>query len=194
METIQAPRIETQRLLLKALEIRDTQAMYAYRSDPAVTRYHSWRPASEEEVAAFIRKINETGFNVVGSWFQLGIYLKGNQELIGDLGVHFLPPGNRQTEIGFTIRPIQQRQGYAAEAVEALVSYLFKTLCKHRITASVDPKNTASLALLEKIGMRKEAHFRQSLWIADGWKDDVIYAVLNEEWDETMRSKNGNRK
>ena len=197
MEIMQAPRIETQRLLLKALDIRDTKTMFAYRSDPAVTRYQVWRPESEEELKAFIRKMNETGFNVEDSWFQLGVYLKGNQELIGDLGLHFLPPGNLQIEIGFTIRPTLQRRGYAAEAVEELINYLFNRMHKHRITASVDPKNAASIALLEKMGMRKEAHFRQSIWIADRWEDEVIYAVLNEEWTDGMRrirSKNRNRK
>jgi RimJ/RimL family protein N-acetyltransferase len=193
MEIRRAPRIETRRLLLEALGPHDARAMYAYRSDPAVTRYQSWRPVSEEEVEAFIQKTNETGFNVADSWFQLGVYLKGNRELIGDLGLHFLPPGNRQVEIGITIRPTQQRRGYAAEAAEALIEHVFGTMRKHRIMASVDPENSASLALLEKLGMRKEAHFRQSIWIADRWEDDVVYAVLNVEWNERMRNRQGNR-
>jgi RimJ/RimL family protein N-acetyltransferase len=179
---MQVPRIETQRLFLQALETEDAQAMYAYRSDAAVSRYQSWRPTGEAAVRESIQKIHETGFNVVNTWFQLGIYLKSSKELIGDLGVHFIPPDNRQTEIGFTVSPTYQRQGYAGEAVRALILYLFRTLHKHRITASVDPRNSASIALLEKLGMRREAHFRKSIWLDDGWGDDVIYAVLQEEW------------
>jgi len=55
-------------------------------------------------------------------------------------------------------------------------------LQKHRITASVDPDNTASLQLMERIGLRKEGHFVKSLFWKNKWVDDVIYAVLREEW------------
>ncbi len=179
---MQAPRIETKRLILKALEIQDAEAMYAYRLSPAVFRYQSWWPKGEEEVRQFIENIQQTGFNVADSWFQLGIYLKASSELIGDLGLHFLPPDNRQMEIGYTIKPTQQRKGYASEALQAAFNYLFAELGKHRVIGSVDPANTASIALMEKMGMRKEAHFRESVWTAEGWADDLIYAVLDKEW------------
>ena len=159
--------------------------MYAYRSDPQVTRFQSWRPRKEEEVEAFILRFGSGNMNVVDAWCQLGMYRKTNGELIGDVGMHFLPPVARQVEIGFTISPRHQRQGYAAEAVGALLSYLFGGLNKHRIIASVDPGNTASIALLEKMGMRKEAHHVQSISTAEGWADDMIYAVLKEEWERT---------
>lgn len=161
--------------------------MYRYRSDPEVSRYQGWRPEAVAEVEQFIRKIRHTGFNVVDTWFQLGIYLLAGRRLIGDLGIHFLPPENQQTEIGFTVSPAFQRRGYAVEAVQALIEYLFQTLHKRRIVASVDPRNTASIALLEKLAFRKEAHFRESLYIDGEWVDDVIYAILNEEWKPDMQ-------
>jgi RimJ/RimL family protein N-acetyltransferase len=182
-------RIETPRLLMKPLQLQDTQGMYAYRSDPAVTRYQSWQPVREEEVEAFILKYGNDSINVVDSWCQLGVYRKATQELIGDVGMHFLPPDAQQVELGFTISPRHQRQGYAAEAVDALLSYLFGSLNKYRIMASVDPRNTASIALLEKVGMRKEAHHIQSVWTPEGWGDDMIYAVLREEWETTSGKK-----
>ena len=186
---LRPPVIETERLLLKALEIRDAPAMYAYRSDPAVCRYQGWRPASEEEVSGFIREHCGAGFNLVDAWFQLGMYLKATSELIGDLGLHFLAPDNRQMEIGFTVAPRHQRKGYAAEAVGVLLPYGFKVLNKHRIIASVDPRNTASIALLGKMGMRKEAHFRESIRSGEGWADDLIFAVLDTEWKKKEGGK-----
>lgn len=156
--------------------------MYAYRSQPEITRYQFWRPKGVEDVQELLDRMDKTGFGIVDSWFQLGIYLKDNQELVGDLSLHFLPPDSQQTEIGFTIAPDHQRNGYATEAVEAAIDYLFTTLDVHRVTASVDPKNTASIALVERIGMRKEGHFRQSVPIDGRWEDDFIYAVLNNEW------------
>lgn len=179
---MQAPRLVTERLIIENLKIQDYQKMYSYRSHPEVTRYQFWKPSGEEDVKQFIHKLCKTGFNIDGSWFQIGIYLKSNQELIGDIGLHFLPPDNRQTEIGFTIDPAHQHKGFATEAVKAAIDYLFNTLNKHRITGSVHPKNAASIALLENIGMHKEAHFKQSVWIDGGWEDDLIYALLNDEW------------
>lgn len=179
---MQAPQIKTERLLIKELDMQDAAAMYAYRSDSHVTRYQTWRPASEKEVREFICKMNHTGFNRMDTWFQLGMYLRENGQLIGDLGLHFLSPDNDQIEIGFTVNPAYQHRGYAAEAVRSLMHYFFKSLHTHRIIASVDPKNIASIALLEKIGMRKEAHFRQSIRSGNTWEDDVIYALLQEEW------------
>ncbi|MGD9487190.1 MAG: GNAT family N-acetyltransferase [Calditrichaceae bacterium] len=112
-----APLIETKRLILKALSRGDASLMYSYRSDPEVTRYQSWHPASEHEAESFIIETNKTDFNTVDTWFQLGVYLKSTGELIGDIGIHFLAPDNRQAEIGFTIAPKHQRKGYATEAV-----------------------------------------------------------------------------
>jgi RimJ/RimL family protein N-acetyltransferase len=67
--------------------------------------------------------------------------------------------------------------------VSAVVNYLFTDLGKHRIIASIDPRNTRSVKLLERLGMRKEAHFVKSVMIDGKWCDDCIYAILSEEWE-----------
>jgi RimJ/RimL family protein N-acetyltransferase len=179
-----APEIQTKRLLLRELTLLDAATMYSYRKDPEVMRYQTWHPASEQEVEAFIKRINRIGFGVADTWFQMGIYLKDTQELIGDVGIHFLPAENSQAEIGFTVSPKHQRKGYASEAVGHLLDYLFKNLRKHRVVASVDPRNLSSTKLLEGLGMHKEGHFRQSIWTSNGWADDAIYALLETEWNK----------
>jgi RimJ/RimL family protein N-acetyltransferase len=179
---VNAPRIETERLVLERLTEQNAEAMFAYRSHPLVTRFQLWRPVRIEEVRERIRKFEQTIFGAMDSWSQLGVFLRGSGELIGDLGMHFLPPDNRQAEIGFTITPAHQRQGYGTEAVTAAISYLVEVLGKHRVTASVLPENSASRALLKGVGLRLEGRFRQSVWVAGGWEDDVVYAVLSSEW------------
>ena len=72
--------------------------------------------------------------------------------------------------------------GYAQEALTGVISFLFNDLNKHRITASVDPDNLASIKMVKKLGFRKEAHFKESLNIDGTWVDDVIFAILNREW------------
>ena len=125
--------------------------------------------------------------NIPDTWYQLGIVKKDTNELIGDIGIHFIGYENNQVEIGYTLDPEYQRKGYATEVVKSLIDYLFFTLKKHRVSASLDPVNVKSIALLERVGMRKEALFKKSLWIKGQWEDDLIYGILEEEW----YSKNG---
>jgi RimJ/RimL family protein N-acetyltransferase len=87
-----------------------------------------------------------------------------------------------QAEVGISLAPLHQCKGFAAEALLSVFEFLFTELGKHRVFASIDPGNTASLALFSRVGMRKEAHFVESLWSKGEWVDDVIFALLDREW------------
>ena len=176
------PEILTQRLSLSRLTASDAPAMYGYRCDPEVCRYQSFEPGSIEDVENFIACLRFNVFDTPGLWFQFAIRIKETGLLIGDLGTHFLGEDPRQAEIGFTLAPAYQRRGYATEAVSSILSYLFGPLHKHRVFASVDPRNAPSIALLERVGMRREAHFRESLWIKGEWVDDMVFGILESEW------------
>ncbi len=176
---MKSPTITTGRLVLKTLDIADAPTVFAYRSDPEIARFQSFCPAELSEVQDFILR-STAAFNVEDTWFQLGIYREG--ALIGDLGIHFIGPHNSQCEIGYTLAKSAQGQGYGQEAVRAAVSHLFDSLKKHRITASLDPRNTASIKLLEQLGFRREGCFVKSYYNQGVWEDDLVYAVLGEEW------------
>jgi RimJ/RimL family protein N-acetyltransferase len=107
--------------------------------------------------------------------------MRGCGVLIGDCGLHFPMEGPNQVEVGITLAPAHQGQGYATEALEGVMEYPFVSLGKHRVYARVDPRNEASIALLERVGMRKEGHLRESAWVKGEWADDVIYAILEKE-------------
>jgi RimJ/RimL family protein N-acetyltransferase len=94
--------------------------------------------------------------------------------------VHFLQDGH-QVEIGFALAPSSQGRGFAAEAVVAVLDLLFGQLGKHRVFASADPRNRSSLRLLQRVGMRQEAHFRESVLFKGTWADDTVFAVLRSE-------------
>jgi len=162
--------------------VTDVDAMFAYRSDPEVCRFQGWEPSSLEDVQHFIDQMQAVTFDTPGTWFQLAVRLRESGELIGDLGVHFSEAEERQVEIGFTITPGHQGRGYATEAVTGLLDFILITLRKHRVFASVDPRNRPSIALLERLGMRREAHFRKSIWFKGEWADDIVYGLLSEEW------------
>jgi RimJ/RimL family protein N-acetyltransferase len=172
--------IATDRLLLRKLEINDRDDFFTYRSLPEVYEYQSFMPKDLAEVDDFIRN-NQSNPNMPNTWFQLALIKRDGDVLIGDIGIHFLED-NAQVEIGYTLAPSYQGKGYASEALKAVINYLFFDLKKHRISASVDPNNIKSIRLLEKLGMRKEAHFIKSYRMGDVWLDDCVYAMLKEEW------------
>ncbi len=176
-----SPELVGDRLHINDLTPEDATALFAYRSHPDVTRFQSWHPPSVDDVRTFIAGNAARQFATNDSWYQLAIRAADSGALIGDLGVHFLDDG-QQVEIGVTIAPAHQRQGLATLAVRALLDHLFTVLEKHRVFASVDPRNEASLALMRSVGMRQEAHFRQSLFWKGEWVDDVVFALLRSEW------------
>jgi RimJ/RimL family protein N-acetyltransferase len=174
--------IETNRLHLRPIKISDAKMVFEYRKLPEVNKYQIWSPTSKKEVEDFIRFKTVKTINKPDTWHQLVIINKTTKQIIGDIGIHFLDTENKQVEIGYTLSPKHQNQGFATEAVTGTIDYLFKKLQKHRIIASLDPENERSIKLLERIGMRKEGLFLKSLWINNEWLDDLIFAVLEEEW------------
>lgn len=174
-------QLYTERLVLRDITIEDQQDIFDYRSDAEANRFQGWIPETLEEVENFILR-NTKEFNQPESWYQLLITDKETKTVIGDIGVHFTGGENAQVELGITLNTSFQGKGYASEALKGIISHLFDDLHKHRITASVDPDNTASILLMERIGLRKEGHFIKSLFWKNKWVDDVIYAILREEW------------
>jgi RimJ/RimL family protein N-acetyltransferase len=174
--------IITERLELRPLSVDDAEALFAYRSDTIVAKYQDWKPESVQHTREFINKLSGNEPDTPGTWFQLAIVHRESGQLIGDCGLHFLKDDRRQSEIGITLAPSHQRQGYALEAVQAVLEYLFTGLGKHRVFASMDPRNTAVIELFKRVGMRQEAHLVESLWLNGEWVDDVIFAILEREW------------
>jgi len=179
-----SPELVGDRVRIGALVPDDAPALFGYHSDAEVARFQSWNPASVDETRAFIVRNASGPFGESGAWRQLAVRSADRGELVGDLGVHVLAQDDLQVEIGFTIAPAHQRQGFGKSAVTALLDHLFTAQARRRVFASVDPRNEASMALLRAVGMRQEAHFRQSLPWRGEWADDVIFALLRSEWND----------
>lgn len=174
-------QLHTERLILRDITIADQQAIFDYRSDAETNKFQSWIPETLEDVDHFIQR-NSKEFNQPESWYQVLITDQKDQSVIGDIGIHFFGAENLQVELGITLNKKFHGKGYASEALNAVINFLFNDLKKHRIIASIDPDNQDSLHLMERIGLRKEGHFVKSLFWKGTWVDDVIYAVLREEW------------
>jgi len=173
--------IETKRTVLRPIELQDNEQIYTYRSDSETNKYQGWIPKSLEDVNEFISK-NPKEFNKPDTWFQLVIIEKETDEIIGDVGIHFIGDDDFQCELGCTLSRKKQGKGFATEAMKVTIDYLFNSLNKHRITGSIDPQNISSIRLLERLKFRKEAHFKESLFIDGEWVDDIIYGLLKRGW------------
>lgn len=172
---------ETKRLIARRFDPRDLDAFVAMRADPEVAKYQNWDGFQRKDGIAFLASIAPLNPGDPG-WFQFALEDKAGGGFAGDCGLRIVETDIRLAQIGYTIAPSRWGNGLATEAVSALIAYAFGNFDIHRITASVDPQNLASCRVLEKVGFRREALFRQSEWFKGEWADDAIYAMLRSEW------------
>ncbi|WP_269047549.1 GNAT family N-acetyltransferase [Paenarthrobacter sp. Z7-10] len=90
--------------------------------------------------------------------------------------------GPKTGEIGWTLTPGGRGQGYATEAASAVLELTFEFLNIHRIEARLDDRNTASAAICERLGMRREARLLENWYLKGEWSSDLVYATLATEW------------
>jgi len=172
--------LTTAKLRLKSLQMEDAQALLAYRADPAVWRFQLWCPKRPSDAHAFIRSAQFKGEPQQGRWNQFGIYWQETNQLVGDIGLNLME--EQQAEIGYTIAPQWQRKGIAQTAVSRILRYLFEERHIHRIIATADSENAASIGLLRKLGFRQEGYFVESYQVNNTWHDEVQFALLYREW------------
>lgn len=177
--------LTTERLLLRPFGDVDLDALYGMQSRPDIVRYLDWGPMSREAAKALLERIEPmTAIDDRSDALRLAAVLPGSEELIGDFSL-WCERGNRlQAEIGFVLHPDFHGHGYAAEAAGTLVRLGFEELGLHRIIGRCDARNSASAHLMERLGMRQEAHFREAELIKGEWCDELEYAILAAEWRE----------
>ena len=173
--------LDTQRLLVRRLRDEDLDTLVAYRADPAVMRWQSWDSDDAVKDRAMIDALKQVEPFAANGYFQFGVELKATRELIGDLYFKMDEAGT-QAELGYTFAPKYQGQGLATEAARCLLDHAFTQRGLHRVYATTDPRNDASIKLMKRLGMRQEAHFRENLWFKGAWADDVVFAILAREW------------
>ena len=190
--------IETARTILKPLTIAEAEAIFAYRSLPEVYENQSIVLHDVKQAQDFVLKYSFSPVLQIGHWNQMGIFLKSDGRLIGDCGFCFFedeqapldgnyPTG--QAEIGYTISPVNQHNGYGHEAAKGIVDYLFVNRKPHRLVAKTDPLNEGSKRILQKLGFREEGYCQKSVKIRGEWRDEVIFSLLMEEWQKMQSNK-----
>jgi RimJ/RimL family protein N-acetyltransferase len=174
--------IETERLILRNIDLKDLDTFLEYRNDPDVAKYQSWEPnLKKKQVSVFINELQNQKIGEPGKWNQIVWILKENMVHIGDCALK-VQEDNMQAELGFTLSSKYQGKGYAHEATGALINYAFENLSLHRVFSITDCKNTSAIKLLKSLGMRQEGHFIENIFFKGAWGDEFLFAILQKEW------------
>jgi len=178
---------ETDRLILRRFKPDDWKDLYEYLSIDNVLMYLPEWECSEDACKNLSVERSQ------GDTFW-AVCLKGSGKMIGQVELHKVyNPAFSIYEIGYVFNPAYYGKGFATETCSRIMRYGFGDLNIHRIIATCDPANTASWKLLEKLKMRREAHFIQCLYLRKPkgnelpeWRDEYSYAILINEWERAL--------
>jgi RimJ/RimL family protein N-acetyltransferase len=176
--------LETGRLILRRYRDEDVCDIVEFGSDPSVAVHLNGFPESTVEGVKKYIKVQQTYQpGEFGKCFDLAVELKAENKVIGLISL--ICHEHSQGEIGFALGDSYQRKGLASEAVRAAMSFGFDVLCLQRIYAQTERQNLAAWMLMERLGMRREAHFRHYRRRDGEWRDTYIYALILDEWGGT---------
>jgi ribosomal-protein-alanine N-acetyltransferase len=170
------PILSTPRLRLRQFRAEDADAMHACLADPEAMRFwnqpvHTKRIDTERAVRRFI--------DCTPSYYRFWAVADAvTDRCFGMVNYHDGHIRSRRVAIGYIVDPARQRQGIAIEAVSAMLDFCFDELGLHRIQAFINPDNTASRRLVEKLGFSCEGLLRDNLRVNDVWRNDMLYALL----------------
>lgn len=177
-ESLQVVR---ERVRLRPFEESDLEAMATYRGDADVCRFLPFEPQSPDD----IRRRNGhlmRGTSLEGERGGVMLVIENDGTVIGDLVLFHLDIEAGSAEIGWVVSPAASGRGLATEAVRALIDTAFEVYGLRRLVAQIDADNARSVALAERLGLRREAHFVENEWFKGRWSDLLVYAVLDREW------------
>jgi RimJ/RimL family protein N-acetyltransferase len=179
--------LQTERLILRPFRAEDLEALHAIQSDESVTRYLYWEPRTLDEVRDTIRRKVGECVARPGGTLSIAVTLRDDDFLIGDCTLHATAE-HRQGEIGFVFNPAFHGRGYATEAGRVLLQLAFDGLRLHRVMGRLEARNRASAAVLERLGMRCEAHLIENEYVKGEWQSELVYALLESEWRAQQES------
>lgn len=171
-----------ERITLDLLRADDLDALAPIQGDPATVRYMLYEPRSREQVeAAIARDAAHDTLEHTGDYVQPAIR-DASGRLIGTLYFTISSEDHKGAEIGWLLASSERGKGYATEAAALFLDVAFSAIGLHRVHAELDPRNTGSAAVCERLGMRREAHFREDMWLKGEWTDTAVYAILADEY------------
>lgn len=175
--------ITSARLSLDPLTDADVDALLTYRGREDVCRFLPFAPMTREVLLPRLAgDLSRTQITEEGQALTLGVRALGAERLLGDVVLFWHSREHAAGEIGYVFHPDSAGHGYATEACSAVLDLAFGQLGLHRVTARLDARNVASARLTARLGMRQEAHFVRNELFKGEWSDELVFAVLAQEW------------
>lgn len=173
--------IETDRLILRPFTEADAERYFSYRSLPETVRYLYRDPLTLAESIARMPQYARLEFEKDADIFTLAIQPKEATELAGEVLFKLESVRAMQGELGYSLHPDSVGRGYVTEAARAMLRLGFEHFGFHRVFARIDTENTASIAVAERLGMRREAHLVENDRFNGRWGSEFVYAILATE-------------
>jgi len=178
--------IHTDRLALRTFERGDIEGLNAYHTLPSVQRYVFSRTRDAAEVAEAL-EIMRGHVSLQRPGDTLTLAMCRNRALIGHVALHWSDATAGQGEVQFVINPVHAGQGYMGEALAALFDLAFDHFRIHRLFARCDGRNHNSIKLMQRLGMRLEAHYREHALFQGEWDEELHFAILDREWQRSTK-------
>lgn len=175
--------VETHRLLLRPFSPEDLDDLFAIQSRPEVTRFLYWDVRDVGQVREVLdKKVSQSALEDEGQGLVLAVVWRETGRVVGEVNLTWLSREHQQGEIGFVFHPGYHGRGFATEAAQMVLRMGFAELGLHRIVGRCDARNHPSVRVLERLGMRREAHFVHNEIFKGEWGEEFVYAILDEEW------------
>lgn len=175
------PTVETPRLILRSMKVSDAEDMFDYAQREDLTRYLTWEPHADigftKEYLTYIGQRYRTG-----DFYDWAVVCKEDGRMIGTCGFTRFDFHSDVGEIGYVIHPAYHGQGYATEAVRAVMDFGFRKLELHRIEAKYIQGNDSSRRLMERVGMTFEGYARDAMKIKGEYRTIGTCAMLQSEY------------
>jgi RimJ/RimL family protein N-acetyltransferase len=169
-------KLETARLTLRTLTVDDAEAMDTWASNPQNVRWMSWGPNTLEDSLAFLETVKPDDSN-------FAVIIEDTGKVIGSAGM-FVDAERNEAELGWILHTDHWKQGYGSEIGAELIRHGFEDLHLRRLYAPCAAVNYGSYRVMERNGMRREAHNVKAFWsrVDEEWIDMYVYAILAEEY------------
>jgi [ribosomal protein S5]-alanine N-acetyltransferase len=175
-------QLESERLLLREFSLSDCPAVNAYTADPEVVKYLPFGPTTEAQTREHLSRCLSYAAEQPRRIYELAVVLRTESQLIGTATFALHPHERRHASFSYLLHRQYWGYGYATEAMRTLISFGFRVLQLHRFEDTCDTRNHASARVMEKLGMRREGHLRETIWKDGQWYDEYTYAILVHEW------------
>jgi RimJ/RimL family protein N-acetyltransferase len=171
----------TSRLRIREFVEGDYQALRDMDSRPEMHTYERELPSEEDTRNSLAEYINNK-LETPRTTYRFAIAIPPQNEVRGLLKLSRQWEAIREWEVGWAIHPDEWGKGYAGEAAWKVMDWAYAELDIHRIVAFCHVDNTASVRVMEKLGMHQDGRLRETRWLGGQWWDEYVYSVLEREW------------